>query len=119
MGDEDGRRLDEQVFAVRLTLPDGSSRKVQCDADTNVEQILQAVSSKVSLLPLGQSARRDRSPLCRRVRSWEARAMEVTLRWRSQDEVLTFPSPCWSIVRSAEPCAHECHARRRFRPPGE
>ena len=63
MGDEDGRRLDEQVFALRLTLPDGSSRKVQCDADTNVEQILQAVSSKVSLLPLGHSARRDPSPL--------------------------------------------------------
>ena len=43
MGDAD------EVFAVRLALPDGSSRKVHCDAHTNVEQILQAVAAKVSL----------------------------------------------------------------------
>eukprot|EP01043_Picozoa_sp_COSAG02_P054861 COSAG02_NODE_6280_length_3681_cov_40.378042_1_plen_136_part_00 len=55
MGDD-----DEQVFAVRLALPDGSSRKVHCDPYTNVEQILQAVSAKVSLLALRCSARSAR-----------------------------------------------------------
>ena len=55
MGDD-----DEQAFAVRLTLPDGSSRKVHCDPFTNVEQILQAVSAKVSLLAFRCSARSAR-----------------------------------------------------------
>jgi hypothetical protein len=36
------------VFPVRLTLPDGSIRKVQCDDSTTVSQILQAVALKLS-----------------------------------------------------------------------
>ena len=45
----------QDVFAVRLTLPNGSSHKVQCNGETNVGQILQAVSAKVSALELGHS----------------------------------------------------------------
>ena len=34
-------------FDVRLTLPDGKTRKVQCDQTTDVAAILQAVSAKL------------------------------------------------------------------------
>jgi hypothetical protein len=54
--------MEPAFFTVRLALPDGSSRKVNCDDDTDVSQILQAVSTKVRAPPPPSAFRRRRLP---------------------------------------------------------
>ena len=54
--------MEPAFFTVRLALPDGSSRKVNCDDDTDVSQILQAVSTKVRAPPPPSGVRRRRLP---------------------------------------------------------